>query len=319
MSRKKDIKKVESLIKKLDDYKGRMLTQEEIIKYSRSLLNLLDSMIPEYLYKYRCGNERNINALKEQRLYLSKPANFNDPTESMAFVDTDKLALFTLNIPNESPLFGDSNNEDSLNNYLLKRTEIMNYGLNYIQANRKRVKIGCLSEVIDSPLMWSHYANDHSGFAIRYKTSDIIVSECSTCSEKTSKFCRRPGFPLYPVIYKDQRYDATAMALARSIYKNINETGDDGEYPFPILTVLQKSKVWEYEKEWRIVCNNMNASYFTLKPDAIFLGELIDAELACELSHIAHDKGLPLYKMRINYFSPNFNMEYDDWSDYSDN
>lgn len=318
MSRNKDIKKVESLIRKLDDYSGKTRTPEEITKYISSLRNTIDSMIPDYLYKYRSGNDNNINALKEEKLYLSQPSGFNDPTESMAYVNTDALVMWALNIPNESSLFSDCTDEDLQENYLLKRTEIMNYGLNYIQSNRKRVKIGCLSEVIDSPLMWSHYANEHTGFAIRYKTSDITFPECNNCSEEICTYCRKPGFPFYPVIYKDKRYDASTMAFARAIYKEINETSDDGQYPFPILTVLQKSKAWEYEKEWRIVCNNLNNSYFTLIPDALFLGELISADLACELSHIAHEKGIPLYKMNINYYSPDFNLEYDDWSDYSD-
>lgn len=33
---------------------------------------------------------------------------------------------------------------------------------------RNQIKMSCLSENINSPLMWAHYADNHTGFAIGY-------------------------------------------------------------------------------------------------------------------------------------------------------
>ena len=139
-----------------------------------------------------------------------------------------------------------------------------------------------------------------------------------TCDDEHRCFCRRPYKPIFPVIYKDERFDASAIALARAMQLEFNDGKDDLLYPFPLLTVLQKSKDWEYEHEWRIVCNNTNTSYFTLHPDAIYLGERIDASLALELANIAREKQCSLYKMRINYFDSHFKLEYDEWTGFSD-
>ena len=317
MSREKSLNQIESLIRKLDDPGDTIPSYEKMSQYENSLWKTIDDIMPHYLYKYRTGDKNHLNALENQRLYLSKPSDFNDPTESMAFIDTDLLVKLALNLPSDTENL-DFSDEDLLDDYITKRTELMNTGLSYIQANRKRVKICCLSETIDSPLMWSHYADKHKGFAIRYKTKNIKIPECDNCEETKCAYCRRPGKSLYPVVYKDKRYDATLMAFGRALYLDSNDDKDDEEYPFPILTVLQKSKTWEYEREWRFVCNNTHNSYFTLVPDALFLGERIDADLACKLSHIARDFGIDLYKMNIDYYRPDFSLTYSDWSDLSD-
>lgn len=317
MSRRKSLNQIESLIRKLDDPSDKNPSPEKMAQYENSLWKTVDDMMPQHLYKYRTGDGINLDALENQRLYLSEPVKFNDPTESMSFVDTDLLVRLSLNLPDDSTE-SEPPDEETLADFITKRTELMNTGLSYIQANRERVKICCLCETIDSPLMWSHYANNHKGFAIRYSTKSITIPECDSCNESKYAYCRRPGKPLYPVIYKDQRYDATMMAFGRAVYLKCNDDKDDKEYPFPLLTVLQKSKTWEYEREWRFVCNNTDISFFTLVPDGLFLGDRIDADLACKLSHIAKDRGIGLYKMNVDYFSPEFSLKYDEWGDISD-
>ena len=247
MSRKKAINSIESIIKKLDGPNENPITPEKTEEYVYSLLNKIDAILPEWLYKYREGKQRDIDALKNMRLYLGSPEGFNDPTESMAYVDTDKLVRFALCMRNDSSIFA-SLNEDVENNYLDKRIELLNKSLSYIQENRKRVKICCLSEVIKSPLMWSHYAQDHKGFAIRYKTNMIDVPECGQCNETDFTFCHRQYKPIFPVVYKDTRYDASHVAFARTIHKEMEKDVAYNEYPFPLLTVLQKSKETSYEK-----------------------------------------------------------------------
>ena len=318
MSRRQNIKKIDSLIRKLDDYSGGDWDPEKTQRYIDSLLLTIDEAMPSYLYKYRSTDEMHLNSLQNEKLYLSKPVGFNDPTESLAFINQDRLFLMAINIPNESCLFDHSDTDDWSNNFLLKRTELLNKSLEYIKHNRERVKVLCLSEVIDSPLMWSHYAEDHKGFAIRYNTKLLEIPECILCENEKRCFCRRPGKPLFPVIYKDERYDASAVALARAMYLEFNDGNEDFGYPFPLLTVLQKSRDWEYEREWRIICNNTDISFFTLIPDAIFLGERIGVKLALELSRIAREKNLSLFKMRIDYFSNDFKLYYDEWTHYSD-
>jgi len=89
------------------------------------------------------------------------------------------------------------------------------------------------------------------------------------------------------------------------------------ELPIPLLPLIQKRQVWSYEREWRIVCPRRDLKYFDMKPDAIYLGPLIQQNLALRLYEIARDKELPMFKMEINYRSPSFELLQDDWSEYS--
>ena len=48
-------------------------------------------IIPSKLFKYRTCNQNNINAFKNDKLFLSKPTTFNDPHDSLLYIDTDKI------------------------------------------------------------------------------------------------------------------------------------------------------------------------------------------------------------------------------------
>ena len=45
------------------------------------------------------------------------------------------------------------------------------------------VKIICFSEVYDSMLMWSHYADNHKGFLLAYDINDLKNSKRFTVEE----------------------------------------------------------------------------------------------------------------------------------------
>lgn len=86
------------------------------------------------------------------------------------------------------------------------------------------VLISCFTERYDSLLMWSHYANGHSGFCVKYNFDDIY------------KYAK---LNVFPVIYNTERF--------RPVLK---EKGNAGEI---ISTFIHKASEWKYEKEWRII------------------------------------------------------------------
>lgn len=313
------IKNLERTIIRFDN-KGQKPCQIKRLK--KSIYRQLDGVSPKYLYTFRPFEEKHIDSLRDDKLYLSIPANFNDPTESMAYVDPSKAVNYAMGIPSEW-FEGNGDDDESVDpNNIIERLDIMNLCIGYIDAIRHRIKVGCLSEDINSTLMWSHYANEHTGFAIRYKVQDIAIPECKECSIAKACYCRRPGKPLFPVIYKRDRYDASAIAFARSLYikKDLKmeqfPTVDD--FPVPLLSVIQKQKNWSYEYEWRLICFNKSINCFSIKPDAIYLGENISCEHALTLAEIAKEKNIPLYKMSINYLSSEFPLSYDEWSNYTE-
>lgn len=92
------------------------------------------------------------------------------------------------------------------------------------------VRVVCLSEVYDSMLMWSHYAQNHTGFCIEYDF------------EEKDMFYKH----LHPVVYTKERYAVSKIDIL------------DENKEFLYKTTCRKSDVWSYEKEWRIITANYN-------------------------------------------------------------
>ena len=54
----------------------------------------MEKCLDNCLFRYRKLNndaEKNVEALKKNRLYFSTPANFNDPYDNRIYVDKDKI------------------------------------------------------------------------------------------------------------------------------------------------------------------------------------------------------------------------------------
>jgi len=87
----------------------------------------------------------------------------------------------------------------------------------------------CLSETHDNLLMWSHYAQNHTGAVIKF----LALAEVDA-----------PTIVARPVRYSRQMPQLDFAALM-----------DFEKVPMDIIDVvtMTKSEVWAYEKEWRII------------------------------------------------------------------
>lgn len=81
----------------------------------------------------------------------------------------------------------------------------------------------CLAECLDSVLMWSHYANNHRGIALRFDMRKQMRGGLS---------------PLFKATYQNER------PILDKFYEGLD--------PAEITASLcVKAKFWEYEQEWR--------------------------------------------------------------------
>ncbi len=202
--------------------------------------------VPPVLYKY-CPAERLEDILGKRTVRFSQPSAVNDPFDvvpsfSMAF-DADmrgriheqlmaeaNQALEMIKIPKDDP--------EGLRDFFLSDIDdeveghrpILSMLLNQDQDRLKQlldseVGIYCLSERNDSILMWAHYADAHTGFAVGFSMSSAFFT-----SPALSSSCHPQ-----PISYSTNRPTFTPM----------NAPSQD---PFFV-----KSREWAYEKEWRIV------------------------------------------------------------------
>jgi hypothetical protein len=126
----------------------------------------------------------------------------------------------------------------------------------------------CLSETHDNLLMWSHYAQNHTGAVIEFRVLPEVDS---------------PTLAAKPVRYSTQ--------LPRLIFAGLADFERLCHEMVEVIT-LTKSDVWAYEKEWRIVSGlrDKTKSYEILPchPEeigAVYIGcKMTDPDKAVSLS-----------------------------------
>ncbi len=164
-------------------------------------------------------------------------------------------------------------------------------------------RITCLSERMDSPLMWSHYANKHYGFCLEYDFTHTMI--------KRYPDLNMAKIMLLPVIYSEDRpllskalTDPKVMLQYMKTKKMPNEFTES-----MIYGLLFKSLDWSYEREWRIIGINMEKPVMKL-PVArkLFLGVNIEEPIKTRLIEIARKKHIPVYQMML--CSDKYKFEY---------
>jgi hypothetical protein len=154
-----------------------------------------------------------------------------------------------------------------------------------IEGFRKRAKVCSFSEVNDSLLMWSHYANHHRGLCIEYDLETLGPQH----------FFRRN---LYPVQYSKDSYDLRPFMQGLT-------SGSRNEYRLmiPLLAMLHKFDGWRYENEWRLMSETESIVEDHPQPapvpSRIFLGARFEPSIGKDLLAICKGKGIPICRMRL--------------------
>lgn len=142
---------------------------------------------------------------------------------------------------------------------------------------KKQILLCSFGATVKNNLMWSHYANSHTGFCIEYDLRKM---------DKESQFLHA----LYPIIYSKKPLLSDIKACFYT-----DPTKD-------MLTVMNKSSDWSYEEEYRLFCPaNFNQDYFMpILPSRIFLGLNIKTKDQDKIIKFARKYCIEIRKMEIN-------------------
>lgn len=250
---------------------------------------IIDEHKPKSLFKYRSVNEYNIDNFINDTVWCSTLNNFNDPYEGYVTFDHDEVYIQKLlrdkNLPFEireydilKNIIHNSKNEDMIKKYEEDKETTENAKRKFISETQKKKKICSFSTLWDNRLMWSHYANNHTGFCIEY------------CTEYNIDKIRGH---LFPIIYSDKIFDITQDF--------INSTIEQPYRPMlPFIMAIIKDNVWEYENEWRIIIDNNEKSEFNLFPKAIYLGSKMNSFFKESFSNKAKQKNIDVYEVDMD-------------------
>ena len=296
-------------------------------------------MMPKSLYRFRACDEMTVDAFQNDIIYAVTADKFNDPYDTLVRYDLEGIEKWvntvinteTLgqmrtwfaqgwDLPNEVNHIITTEMSDVLKAALSSIEDINDFE-GRIEETRKRMismietyfpilseatkrysAIACLSESVESILMWSHYANSHKGFALEYNFRPTLEEPIKNVG-------------LFPVVYSEERFDISDY-IAWAFLRIIGFPAKMPDISASIKNALWKSNVWAYEKEWRMIdsttreITNEKASAIHYKPVAIYYGLHMSINDKKKLHEVAQEKGIKEYEMYLDYSSQKYEMLY---------
>jgi hypothetical protein len=227
---------------------------------------------PNKVYRYRRIDAMTIELLCRDTLYFADPTKFNDPFDCNPTVTSDsganalrailaelikrRIAAETLAALGKARIQGrKAEAHADLSGKQAAQQELENISYNATDPdhecseedaehfllvskiereilNRYNRGVCCFSEVMDNPLLWSHYADEHKGFCIGYGLGRV------------------PEPKLHKVVYGGSRCVKTSL-IARALLENDCEAQNLLDRD----VLLRKAPSWRYEREWRLLDN----------------------------------------------------------------
>lgn len=238
---------------------------------------------PASLYKYYGGGLRDLEAIKNNKMWFSAPCVFNDVFDCDVMIDEEKLFE---SIKQMCPSIQGMRIGSPMWKKMRAQAKDSKKGLQKMfEQMRTGMGITCLSESDDSLLMWAHYAKNHRGMCMEYDLLEIN---------------QRLKFTPVPVIYSDERVCFDSLHSA-TVEKDMTKLF--------IESLTSKSPEWSYEKEWRIIrdeaaCGDRwnsekkGALLDAVRPRSVILGCMVEAELEKAAHEYCEKEKIDLYKMR---------------------
>lgn len=242
-------------------------------------------MPPEILYKFRDWEDKyHKRILTHNEMYFSSCANFNDPFDSYVPIRLDQgtpkqIKACAMRVVNRDNPTSSKKEKRKIVSNLMKKGDYKNPEnvKRYIEYQRnvfRKHGIFSASILFDNILLWSHYSNNHKGFCIGldYPGLEKIFEDHYFKTEE-----------LIWGIYKVEYYENIPNLM---------------EYDLSVANaatkpLLIKSRVWEYEKEYRIILGNINNKAISFDDNVlnkVILGCKMEAKHKEEIKEILKSK-----------------------------
>lgn len=167
-----------------------------------------------YLYSFRKFNDHSKDDLINNEITVCPSKNMNDPFDSII------------------NLWG---SEEQLKETCKEHKHIKNLSKSFDYFRIRSFSNGETEEALGNLLMWSHYADEHSGYCVKYKLSKHFIKQ-----DENDSF---EHMFLKPIIYRkdEEKVDISELTT-------INTD----------LAFATKHESWKYEKEVRLIVYNPN-------------------------------------------------------------
>ena len=250
-----------------------------------NIIKMEHQPIPRILYKYKELNQYSKRILKNGELYFPSVNQLNDPFEgNIPFVmdpktvteENMKLKMREI-LKKRYPYYSDEEIEIEIDE-LFKDSESRKNMFNpappqgHTEQTRKKIEksfgIFSLTANKNNFLMWSHYADSHSGLCFGFDTQKIYNSIIGKNIINNS-------------ICGTEYYNSSIGGFQKIIYQkylplfSVNE----GLNTFIQKMLCTKSYIWKYENEYRLIKAQASQKIETIPLDAI-----VSVTLGCNMA-----------------------------------
>ncbi|WP_316674863.1 DUF2971 domain-containing protein [uncultured Tolumonas sp.] len=227
------------------------------------------------LYKYQKYSHQTLGSIIKNKIWLSGAKNFNDlfdcKFQQDKFTENEYIELKHINdfrkkqdIPYVDLGFSKFEFNEIIFNDV--KTNAMYHGA---QEYLYEFGIFCLSEIPDSILMWSHYADNHKGICLEFDV-DLKLNNTLLAVNYATKY---PKVSIYDM----------GINLAKTTHS----------------ILATKSADWSYEKEWRYIVNDKSDQLINnpFKLTSIIFGARSKSEdIETILEAVKHNKDVSFKK-----------------------
>ena len=197
--------------------------------------------IPEHFYKYRslAGSQSEFTEkiIINSELYWASPLTFNDPFDCapvhvLAGSKMKKALAIRRIIRDGFPFISKREVRARTAEALRRPPEEIEKMMSQMQSDfMKEIGVCCLSTIPDNILMWSHYANSHTGICLRFTPGIKKNNSLSDLEDIHFELS-------FPVKYSEIRPKIDIL------WKERNDILEK--------MLLTKADFWSYEHEWRM-------------------------------------------------------------------
>lgn len=250
------------------------------------------------VYQFQPVADDKVNRLEQLergKLWVSDPASFNDPFD---------LRLYIRDLTCRGPFAEEERLREAMacllrgndrlreywlfNDKLLETLEEWVAGrchsdavIAAIQSRFNALGVACFTEAWQSPLMWSHYADEHSGFCVAYRVRKeaLVRGQRQRFSQQQVQYVSAlPEICLSEVLFSPHQVFSRLLAT--------------------------KSIEWAYEREWRLI--NFERSHAAVAlPDgmemtALIAGIRMTSDAFAQFRATARRLGIPAYRVEAS-------------------